>query len=76
MQLAFFAAAGILSLLVGFCYYRWQQLTERERFLLGMMEASTPQRMHSNERARLKLLRSPWWVVWRWLPDLWSGVRS
>jgi hypothetical protein len=78
MQLALYsvAAVGILALLVGFFYHRWQQLTERERFILGMMEASTPQRMLPNEKARLKLLRSPWWALWRWVPDLWSEIRT
>jgi hypothetical protein len=66
----------ILSLGIGLCHIRWQRHTERDRFILAMMEASTPDRMLPNEKARLKLLRSPWWAFWRWVPDLWSEVRS
>jgi hypothetical protein len=62
------ALAG-LALMVGFSYRCWQRLTERERFLLGMKEASTPKKMLPDERSKLKLLRSPWWAFWRWLPD-------
>lgn len=65
------AALGGLGVIVGFSYRRWLRLTERERFLLGMKEASRPRNMHPDEKSKLKLLRSPWWALWRWLPDLW-----
>ncbi len=65
-----FMLAGV-GVVLAFSYRRWQQLTERERFLLGMKEASIPNNMLPDERLKLKLLRSSWWVVWRWLPDLW-----
>lgn len=70
-------SVSLLALSVGLgvairsSYLRWQRLTERERFLLGMKEASTPQRMHPEEKKRLSLLHSPWWAIWRWLPELW-----
>jgi hypothetical protein len=65
-----FMLAGV-GVILAFSYRRWQQLTERERFLLGMKEASRPRNMHPDEKSRLKLLRSSWWAVWRWVPDLW-----
>ena len=65
-----FMLAGV-GVILAFCYRRWQQLTEQERFLLGMKEASIANNMLPDERSRLKLLRSSWWAVWRWLPDLW-----
>lgn len=65
------AILGGLSVLLGFSYWRWQELTERERFLLAMKQAATPEAMKPAEKVRLELLRSPWWGVWRWLPDLW-----
>lgn len=65
-----FMLAGV-GVILAFSYRRWQQLTERERFLLGMKEASRPRNMHPDERLKLKFLRSSWWAVWRWLPDLW-----
>jgi hypothetical protein len=65
-----FMLAGV-GVILAFSYRRWQQLIERERFLLGMKQASTPNKMCPSERSRLKVLRSSWWVVWRWLPDLW-----
>ena len=64
-------ALGCLGVIGGFSYRRWQRLAERERFLLGMKEASRPRNMHPDEKSKLKLLRSPWWALWRWLPDLW-----
>jgi hypothetical protein len=60
-----------LGLILAFSYRRWQRLTERERFLLGMKKAARPQNMDPDEKSKLKLLRSPWWALWRWLPDLW-----
>jgi hypothetical protein len=67
-------SAGVLS--VGCARWRWVKLTERERFLLGVKEAATPTRLDSGERARLAVLRSPWWALWRWLPDLWRRTYS
>ncbi len=61
-----FMLAGV-GVILAFSYRRWQQLTERERFLLGMKEASIANNMLPDERLRLKLLRSLWWVVWRCL---------
>jgi hypothetical protein len=77
MEITFGIVAGIaiIGLVVGLCYIRWQRHTERDRFILGMMEASTPDRMRPKEKERLRLLRSPWWAFWRWLPDLWDGAR-
>lgn len=51
-------------------YLRWREATRRERFLLAMKEASTPEVMNPEEISRLRLLRSPWWAAWKWLPDL------
>ncbi len=62
---------GALGLVLGHLYVRWRELTQRERFLLGLKEATTPQRMHPEERARLEFLRAGWWAVFHWLPDLW-----
>jgi hypothetical protein len=59
-----------LGLILASSYRRWQRLTERERFLLGMKKASRPENMDPDEKSKLKLLRSPWWAFWRWLPDL------
>jgi hypothetical protein len=72
MGFAFYMLAGMagLTLLLISSYWRWQKLVERERFFLAMKEASTPESMRPEERSRLELLRSPWWAVWRWLPDL------
>ena len=52
-------------------YLRWQQLTERDRFMLGMKAASHPENLTAEQRSTLKVVRSPWWAVWRWVPDLW-----
>ena len=52
-------------------YRLWREATERERFMLALKEASTPQRMNAEDGLRLKRLRSPWWAVWRWLIALW-----
>lgn len=60
-----------LALLLGLSYRRWQELVERERVLLAMKKASTPGDMRPEEIARLELMRSPWWALWRWFPDLW-----
>ena len=65
------AALGGLILLLVSSHRRWQQLTERERFFLAMTRAATPYHLLPEERARLELLDSPWWAVWRWLLDLW-----
>lgn len=54
----------------------WREATERERFFLAMKEASIPQRMTPEERLRLKRLRSPWWAIWRWLPEFWRRPPS
>ncbi len=70
LALALFSVLG-LGLILASSYVRWQQLIERERFLLGMKQASTPNKMCPSERSRLKVLRSPWWAVWRWVPGLW-----
>ena len=51
-------------------YRRWRQNTERERFFLGLKDVTTPAQMGTDETRRLRLLRSPWWAAWRWLPDL------
>lgn len=66
LPLAGLALALILS------YRRWQQITERDRFLLGMKAISHPENLTAEERTRLKIVRSPWWAVWCWLPDLWK----
>lgn len=52
-------------------YRSWREATERERFLLGMKRVSTPGELRPENDVRLKTLRSPWWAIWRWLPDLW-----
>ncbi len=65
-----------VGLLLDSSHRHWQQLRERERFLLTMKEITTPLRMGPEERARLVMLRTPWWAVWRWLPDLWDRARE
>ena len=62
-------AAVAMFLFAG--YQRWQYLAERERFLLGLKKASRPKDLQPNEISRLSILRSPWWALWRWLPDYW-----
>jgi hypothetical protein len=62
---------AVLGLILARNFRRWSRLTERERFLLGMKQISRPGNMTAKERERLKLLRSPWWAVWRWIPGLW-----
>ena len=62
---------GAVALVLSNLHGRWRQLTERERFFLSLKEAATPQHMSPDERARLRLLRSPWWGLSRWLADLW-----
>jgi len=71
MRLILYLAALLgVGMFLRASYLRWREATQREKFLLAMKEASTPERMNPEERSRLKLLRSPWWAVWRWLPDL------
>lgn len=75
--LYFLAVVGGLSFvafLLGHLYWRWQEVTERERFWLGMKSLSTPGRLRPENDVRLKMLRSPWWAIWRWLPDLWRQL--
>lgn len=67
---------AVLGLILAQNFRRWGQLTERERFLLGMKQISRPQNMTSKERQRLELLRSPWWAVWRWFPELWRHQQN
>jgi len=71
-----FAGLSGVGVLLAISYRRWRQATERERFMLAMKDASIPRRMSPEERLRLKLLRSPWWAVWRWLPELWRRPHS
>jgi len=66
---------SFVAFLLGHLYWRWHELTERERFLLGMKSVSTPGQLRPVNDGRLKLLRSPWWALWRWLPDLWRQLR-
>ena len=70
-----FVVGAIAVLLVGWArygHYRWQESVDRERFVLAMKAASTPNRLDPGERARLHLIRAPWWAVWRWLPERWG----
>ena len=64
------ATAGA-SLAGWVCYqhHRWQARIERERFILALKAAATPDQLRPDERDRLQLLRAPWWAVWRWLPE-------
>lgn len=62
---------AVLGLILAQNFQRWSRLTERERFILGMKEISRPGNMTVKERHRLEFLRSPWWAVWRWFPELW-----
>lgn len=70
LPLSVFVVGGA-SLLAwaGLAHRRWQNRVERERFVLAMKAASTPDRLAREERDRLELLREPWWAVWRWLPE-------
>jgi hypothetical protein len=61
-----------LALLFGPSFRHWRKIRERERFLLSMMVITTPRRMDPEQRARLTILQTPWWAVWRWLPDWWQ----
>lgn len=61
------AAAALFS--VRYAHHRWQENVERERFVLGMTEASTPHRLRPRDRERLERLRAPWWAVWTWVPE-------
>jgi hypothetical protein len=67
----FVVAVAGASLLAWACHAhrKWQERVERERFVLAMKAASTPDRLAPEERDRLQLLREPWWAVWRWLPE-------
>lgn len=71
LALILLAALAGVGLLVGSSFARWQKLTERERFLLALKQASSPRDMPADEQSTLRLLRSPWWALWRWVPDLW-----
>ena len=71
LALALLSVLATLGLILVASYERWQQITQREGFFLRMKEASRPGNMLPEERSRLKLLRSPWWAVWRWVPYLW-----
>lgn len=62
--------AVLIPLLVAY-HRRWQHWVERERFFLAMKSASAGHRLPPEEASRLDLLDSPWWAVWRWVPDLW-----
>jgi len=72
--LAVVGGLGFVAFLLGHLYRRWRELTERERFLLGMKSVSTPSQLRPENSGRLNMLRSPWWVIWRWLPDLWRQL--
>lgn len=52
-----------------YAHRRWQDSVDRERFVLAMKAASTPERLEPDERDRLRRLRAPWWAVWIWLPE-------
>lgn len=68
---------SIGALLVGgvcHAHRRWQKTVERERFVLAMKAAATPNRLRPVEQARLHLLRAPWWALWRWLPERIEGT--
>ena len=51
-----------------YAHRRWQESIKRERFVLSMKAASTPELLAPEERERLRLRRAPWWAVWRWIP--------
>jgi len=53
LVLALFSVLG-LGVILATSYARWQRLIERERFLLGMKQASAPNKMCPSERSRLK----------------------
>jgi hypothetical protein len=71
VMLSLLAALLVVGLLLRVEYRLWREATERERFMLALKEASTPQRMEPADVLRLKRLRSPGWAVWRWLFDRW-----
>jgi len=73
--LAVVGGLSFVAFLLGHLYWRWHELTERERFLLGMKSVSTPGQLRPENDGRLELLRSPWWDIWRWPPDLWRQLR-
>jgi len=72
--LAVVGGLWFVAVLLGRLYRRWQEAIERERFMLGMKSVSTPGQLRPENDARLKILRSPWWAIWRWLPDLWHRL--
>jgi len=39
-----------------------------------MKSVSTPGQLRFENDGRLKMLHSPWWAIWRWLPDLWRQL--
>ena len=71
LALSLVAALLVLGLFLRVEYRLWREATERERFLLALKEASTPQRMEPDDMLRLRRLRAPFWAVWQWLLDLW-----
>ena len=71
LALILLGVLAALGLILALNFRQWRQITERERFLLGMKQISRPGNMTAKERQRLELVRSPWWAVWRWVPDLW-----
>lgn len=71
LMLSVLAALLVIGLLLRVEYRLWREATERERFMLALKEATTPQRMVPEDVLRLRRLRSPFWAVWRWLLELW-----
>jgi hypothetical protein len=71
LALSLLAALLVLGLFLRVEYRLWREATERERFMLALKEASTPQRMAPEDMLRLRRLRAPFWAVWRWLLELW-----
>jgi hypothetical protein len=39
--------------------------------VLGLKSLSTPGQLRPENDGRLRMLHSPCWAIWRWLPDLW-----
>jgi len=73
--LAVVGGLSLVAFLLGHLYWRWHELTERERFVLGMKSLSTPGQLRPENDGRLTMLHSPWWAIWQWLPDLWRQLR-
>lgn len=71
VMLSLLVGVLLIGLLLRVEYRQWREATERERFMLALKEASTPQRMDPADVLRLRRLRSPGWAVWRWLFELW-----